>query len=49
MMNRDIQYKSAWQGTISKEQKPDNIIITWGVSENPNNTISINGKHNFIN
>jgi hypothetical protein len=44
MMNKGIQYKSATQGTVSKEQKPDNIIITWGVSENPNNTISIKPK-----
>jgi hypothetical protein len=40
-MNKDIQHKSATQGTINSEQNPDNKIILWGISENPNNTISI--------
>jgi hypothetical protein len=40
-MNKDIQYKRAWQGTMHIEQNPDNKIILWGISENPNNTISI--------
>jgi hypothetical protein len=44
MMNKDIQMNGATQGTMHIEQNPDNIIITWGVSENPNNTISIKPK-----
>lgn len=40
-MNKDIQYKSVTQGTMHNEQNPDNKIIIWALSENPNNTISI--------
>jgi hypothetical protein len=41
MMNKDIQYKSATQGTLNSSNTDDNKIILWGISENPLNTISI--------
>jgi hypothetical protein len=40
-MNKDIQYKSATQQVMPQDKNPDNKIILWGISENPNNTISI--------
>jgi hypothetical protein len=40
-MNKDIQYKGVTQQAMPQGANPDNKIILWGISENPNNTISI--------